>query len=821
MKFAEHLQNSVVPEWKDKYIDYKLGKKKIKALASGNRGSADLVEDFIEDWVVSIELSKCNDFYQWLLRECNKKYVVLENQLNIYLKRVADEELRKNISNQSDLDDRLSPELARVARIKNTANNRKKKRDVSYGSIVKNTEKNANIFIEFLRQNDLLPSLPKRFKSQSLVPRVSGRLGSETFNRAEEIPSNKKAQTMLANAMIDFFLYVRLVKTYRDLNVNGFRKIVKKFDKTFSTKQLPIFLEYVNDNISLFKQSLNEKIDPLTTYEAKITDWYMNELTKDQSTLEKKIHNNRLRKFTLQYSLNEQMIHRNNRSLLQMFVGGIGLGISFVLFIYTIYRVVTTTTIDFYVIHKVLFPLWGGWNMIQLMGTLYNLDCFIWHRTNINYRFIMFGEIHSKFGTRLFNNDFATSLIPLNLYFLIWFMVPCSFLAFLSFRFDMLTPYAFIFLGWAVLLFMWPKNSIIPYWDKLLSTRKWLLVTTIRLICSGFFPVEFGDFFMGDIVCSLTYSIADIATFICVYSTVPGTNCGSSQLKSMGVLSCLPSFWRFMQCLRRYFDSDDWFPHLLNAGKYSMGIAYNASLSAYRLSHHAKEKRNPFIVFGTLNSVYTSVWDIVMDWSLLQNIHGKNRFLRDDLYLAGRKNWKTGEYYSDRKSVYYMAMVIDVILRFQWIVYAITPESIQQSAVTSFVLAFTEVIRRFIWIIFRIENEHVANVHLFKVSGESSLPYPDTLVASEESFTPRSSGETTTLTIPLSTVSSTGIKEPSSAYHALFRRKASIFDNFSRSIPWAHATDFQRPVTNRSKDMESESESENESDPESIMDGGV
>jgi hypothetical protein len=35
------------------------------------------------------------------------------------------------------------------------------------------------------------------------------------------------------------------------------------------------------------------------------------------------------------------------------------------------------------------------------------------------------------------------------------------------------------------------------------------------------------------------------------------------------IVNCLPAWFRFAQCLRRYRDSKEAFPHLVNAGKYS------------------------------------------------------------------------------------------------------------------------------------------------------------------------------------------------------------------------------------------------------------
>lgn len=35
------------------------------------------------------------------------------------------------------------------------------------------------------------------------------------------------------------------------------------------------------------------------------------------------------------------------------------------------------------------------------------------------------------------------------------------------------------------------------------------------------------------------------------------------------IVNCLPAWFRFAQCLRRYRDTKEAFPHLVNAGKYS------------------------------------------------------------------------------------------------------------------------------------------------------------------------------------------------------------------------------------------------------------
>lgn len=98
-----------------------------------------------------------------------------------------------------------------------------------------------------------------------------------------------------------------------------------------------------------------------------------------------------------------------------------------------------------------------------------------------------------------------------------------------------------------------------------------------------------------------------------------------------------------------------------------------------------------------------------MDFSLLQaNAH--RRLLRD--ITALRPVW-----------IYYLIMVIDPILRFSWIFYAIFTHNTQHSTVVSFMVSFAEVVRRGLWTLLRVENEHCANVAQYKAARDTPLPY--------------------------------------------------------------------------------------------------
>ena len=94
----------------------------------------------------------------------------------------------------------------------------------------------------------------------------------------------------------------------------------------------------------------------------------------------------------------------------------------------------------------------------------------------------------------------------------------------------------------------------------------------------------------------------------------------------------------------------------------------------------------------------------------LLNPYAQHPFLRD---VLGYK----------RPSLYYIAMILDPILRFNWIFYAIFRSDIQHSALMSFMIALSEVFRRGIWSLFRVENEHCTNVGRFRASRDVPLPY--------------------------------------------------------------------------------------------------
>ncbi|KAF8419786.1 EXS family-domain-containing protein [Terfezia claveryi] len=60
-----------------------------------------------------------------------------------------------------------------------------------------------------------------------------------------------------------------------------------------------------------------------------------------------------------------------------------------------------------------------------------------------------------------------------------------------------------------------------------------------------------------------------------------------------------------------------------------------------------------------------------------------------------------------RPIIYYIAMIVNSLLRFNWIFYIIYASSdIKNYTLVSFLISLSEVFRRWIWAFYRMDNEH-------------------------------------------------------------------------------------------------------------------
>ncbi|XP_048846107.1 xenotropic and polytropic retrovirus receptor 1 homolog [Brienomyrus brachyistius] len=268
-----------------------------------------------------------------------------------------------------------------------------------------------------------------------------------------------------------------------------------------------------------------------------------------------------------------------------------------------------------------------------------------------------------------------------------------------------------------------------PFKTCYYKSRFWLLKLLFRVFTAPFHKVEFADFWLADQLNSLVVLLMDLEYLVCFYSfeldwtapegllsSKPGDTCNTYSYGVRAVIQCLPAWIRFVQCLRRYRDTKRAFPHLVNAGKYSTTffvVTFAALYQTHKVNQHTDTDVFFYllIVFSAINSCYTLVWDLKMDWGLFDRSAGENTFLREEIVYP-------------QKAYYYCAIVEDVILRFAWTIQiSLTTLNIFPSAsdILSTVLAPLEVFRRFVWNFFRLENEHLNNCGEFRAVRDISV----------------------------------------------------------------------------------------------------
>jgi hypothetical protein len=193
-----------------------------------------------------------------------------------------------------------------------------------------------------------------------------------------------------------------------------------------------------------------------------------------------------------------------------------------------------------------------------------------------------------------------------------------------------------------------------------------------------------------------------------------------------------------------------------------------------------------------------AIWDLFMDFSLLQS-HARHTLLRDITALKSR--WP-----------YYVIMVLDPILRFNWVFYAIFTHDTQHSTTASFFVSFAEATRRGMWTLFRVENEHCANVAQYKASRDVPLPYQLEPLVERTSLESAAGEETGAAPTRIPSATSTGVdihrmpsrvpttphpvpeEEEEAEIGTVRRRRAETIGRKSlgRIIAEAHKQDFEK-----------------------------
>ncbi|PRQ52862.1 hypothetical protein RchiOBHm_Chr2g0160141 [Rosa chinensis] len=264
---------------------------------------------------------------------------------------------------------------------------------------------------------------------------------------------------------------------------------------------------------------------------------------------------------------------------------------------------------------------------------------------------------------------------------------------------------------------------IFPFDIFYLSTRFYFLRTLWRIVLP-LQAISFSDFFVADILTSMSKVLSDLERSVCrmlhrQVATIAwfeaDSVCGSHSV-AIPLVLVLPYLFRLFQCLRQYKDTGER-TSLLNALKYSTAVPV-IFLSALKY-HIFPEKWTNFyrplwLLSAILNSLYSFYWDVTRDWDL----SGFTRIFKSN------KSHILSNLIHGRKWVYFWVITSNLILRCTW-TYKLSAH-LRHNYLTVFAITALEIFRRFQWVFFRVEKEWI------KMSSKSNIQLSMSDIPNEE-----------------------------------------------------------------------------------------
>jgi len=621
MKFAEHLQAHITPEWRKQYISYDEMKAMLYA-AVEQAPSSEVVEQasitryyarFDETFfrVCDKELAKINTFFSEKMAEATRKFTTLNSDL------AASKE----------------------------------------------------------QHGDVL----KRRRPLDFIPRMN-------------VPGRKLQDLKLAFS--EFYLSLILLQNYQSLNFTGFRKILKKHDKLLSTDVGTTWREEHVDSCTFV---CNKDIDKII---AEVEGTFTSELESGDRGKAMK----RLRVPPL----------GEKQSPWTTFKVGLFSGAFIVLLVAVLLSGILDTGGGVDTSRPNLWlavRLFRGPFLVILFLFFIGVNIYGWRSSGVNH--VLIFEIDPR------NHLTEQHLIEIAAIFgVIWAL---SLLGFLYAEALFIPMYAVpLFLVLFMFAFLFNPTRTFHH-----ESRFWLIKKLGRVSVAPFAYVFFADFWLGDQLNTLVYALKDLEYTFCFYTfdnidwntAVSDINsrCMVKTRLAPSIVGCLPAWFRFAQCIRRYKDTREMFPHLANAFKYSTTffvVIFTLLLHNYEDQYPSKYG-NPYfyMVIGArlLSSCFVLWWDLRMDWGVFDKSASDYKFLREEIVYSN-------------PLYYYLAIVEDVILRFNWGVRLLLTEyGILSDAYIATALGPLEVFRRFIWNYFRLENEHINNCGKFRAVRDISV----------------------------------------------------------------------------------------------------
>lgn len=519
---------------------------------------------------------------------------------------------------------------------------------------------------------------------RSTIKRFLNVTGPTELNFSKE--QLQRVEDQLKQALIEFHHKLRLLKSYSYMNIKAISKIMKKYDKVTSRNASRLYLQMVDKS---YLSSSDEVTKLIERVEATFIKHFSNS-------------NRRIGMSALK-PVQRKERHRVTFSL-GFFAGCTAALILALILIIRARNIVDKPGATQYM--ENMFPLYSLLGFIVLHMLMYGGNIYFWRRYRVNYAFI-FGF---KQGTELSYRQV----------FLLSFGLGVLALAGVIANLDMeMDPKTLDYKGitelipvglvvFVIVVLLCPLNIIYR------SSRFFFLVCLFHCLCAPLYKVTLPDFFLADQLTSQVQAFRSLEFYICYYGWGDykrrQNTCKTNDVFNTFyfIVAVIPYCSRLLQCLRRLFEEKDPMQGF-NGLKYFSTIVAVSIRTAYSLDKGFVWELLAWIT-SAIAAIFATYWDLVIDWGLLQR-NSKNWLLRDKLLVP-------------YKSVYFGAMVLNVLLRFAWLqtVLNFQVSFLHREALIT-IVASLEIIRRGIWSFFRLENEHLNNVGKYRAFKSVPLPF--------------------------------------------------------------------------------------------------
>lgn len=468
-------------------------------------------------------------------------------------------------------------------------------------------------------------------------------LHSEGF--ASLIPLQKGYTKRKKEKHITEFLHSLVkIKAYRDLNATGLLKLAQKYAA-------------VNKN-EIFYNKFNEKLKETYFYKSKRIDsirnavkkMYKQVFAKDQPEKAKTVF---------------KRLGRGTKTLdIFYLMSGLLVGSG------------TTIAAWIYDLSSKEYKFMTAINNIFIGFLFFGLCLKAFKNFSINYKFIFNFDVVSSLNNSIYFM-IVSSLLFLNSFL---FLVKSDFESYVTYL-QLFFPLAFLF------------NPLDMFY---LNSRIYLISVYTRGLLLPMSTIRFRHFYFVDILQSFKFS----------FVTIVGYFLGESQFKKgypTMAFSLFPIV-RFLQCMRRFYSSRLFFPHVANASKYSLVLMAIFFEAFEEFSSQMKDTSSTLrflkYTFMFMSTTSSFCWDIFVDWAI-----PRNRYMFPYMF-------------------YVFAAGTNFLVRFYWLILLSASRLFNvpvQSLKNPIIMSVAEIARRSLWTVIRVEVEHLNNCDELKLKKAINL----------------------------------------------------------------------------------------------------